>query len=168
MKKLLYIHGLHSNANPEKIKILEGFGIKTIAPFIDYEKEKGEVYPRIKSIAQHENIDLIIGSSMGGFIGYWLGKELKKPSLLFNPALYFKSLSSYIPNLNHSESTPIYACLGEKDERVNPQEVAAYLNKNEAKSKQLKIIMASWLHHTIDLQTFKSITAWFLSEEAVT
>jgi len=167
MQKILYIHGLHSNPNPDKVKILQGFGLDIIAPYIDYEKEKGKVYARIINLAIKEQIDLIIGSSMGGFIGYWLGKELEKPALLFNPALYFPSLIDYIPNMDASKDAPLYICLGEKDERVDPSEVRQYLSKDNASLHHIKIVTASWLHHGIDLRTFKSISAWFLAEEAL-
>lgn len=161
--KVLYIHGLHSNPNPLKLDILEKLGLEVVSPFIDYEKEKVEVYQRVKKIALEEDIDLIIGSSLGGFIGYWLSRDIDKPSLLFNPALYFESMQVYIPNLKEQNNPSIYICLGEKDSQVAPQEVREYLSKQN--HNNTKVIMASWLPHGIDLKTFKSITSWFLSEE---
>lgn len=162
--KALYIHGLHSDPNPDKIKILEEAGLKVIAPFIDYDKEQGAVYNRVKAIATEEQVDLIIGSSMGGFIGYWLAKDLVIPALLYNPALYFKSVQAFIPELESNSNPPLFFCLGEKDKTVNPDEVKTYLQNQNPSFENIKIINASWLEHGIDLTTFKSMTAWFLAE----
>jgi len=59
MQKILYIHGLHSNPNPDKVKILQGFGLDIIAPYIDYEKEKGKVYARIRNLAIKEQNKIV-------------------------------------------------------------------------------------------------------------
>ncbi len=162
--KVLYVHGLHSNPNPEKVKILEDAKLEVIAPFIDYDKEKGAVYNRVKAIAIEEQVDLVIGSSMGGFIAYWLAKDLNLPALLYNPALYFESVQQFIPKINNNNAPPLYFCLGEKDETVNPTEVKAYLDLQYPSSENFKIINASWLSHGIDLKTFASMTNWFLAE----
>ena len=165
--KVLYIHGLHSNPNPKKLVIFKDLGLEVVSPFIDYEKEKGRVYNRVKDIALEAEIDLIIGSSLGGFIGYWLSRDIGKPALLFNPALYFESMKSFIPKLKEAHQTPIYFCLGEKDTQVIPAEVRQYLESQKKDHNNVKIISASWLTHGIDLKTFKSTTAWFLSEEEI-
>ena len=162
--KALYIHGLHSDPNPRKIKILKEAGLEVIAPFIDYEKEQGAVYARIKAMAIHEKVDVLIGSSMGGFIGYWLAYDLNKPALLYNPAVYFDSMKSYIPHISPEEIPHLYVCLGEQDQRVDPQLVKAYLMERNPHQEHLKILTSSWLEHGIDLTTFASMTAWFLKE----
>ena len=162
--KALYIHGLHSNPNPDKIKILEEAGLKVIAPFIDYNKEQGAVYERTKAIAVEEQVELLIGSSMGGFIGFWLAQDLQLAALLYNPALYFESLQPFIPEIKTISNPPLFFCLGEKDKRVNPDEVKKYLAHINPSGETIKIINASWLEHGIDLTTFRSMTAWFLAE----
>lgn len=162
--KVLYIHGLHSNPNPDKIKILEEAGLEVIAPFFDYEKEQGAVYLRVKAIALEEGVDLLIGSSMGGFMGYWLAYDLHIPALLYNPALYFDSMKPFIPTIESIEIPALYICLGEKDKTVDPSLVKAYLFERNPKQEHLKIISSSWLEHGIDLTTFASMTAWFLKE----
>ncbi len=163
--KALYIHGLHSSPNPKKLDIIEGLGLEVVSPFIDYEKEKGEVYQRVKSYAIENNIDLIIGSSLGGFIGFWLAKDLNIPALLFNPALYFEPMQAFIPKVDCDKIPPIYVCLGEKDTQVNPADVRKYIEELNPTLQKLKIVSASWLQHGIDLTTFKSMISWFLSEQ---
>lgn len=162
--KALYIHGLHSEVNPNKMAILEEAGLNVIAPEIDYEKEQGAVYPRIKKLAQDEHVDVLIGSSMGGFIGYWLARELNKPALLYNPALYFESMKPFIPKLQHNYHPPLFVCSGEKDDTVLPDLLRTYLDELHRGDEHMRIISAHWLAHQIDLQTFRGMTAWFLGE----
>jgi len=162
--KVLYIHGLHSNPNPAKIKILEEAGLEVVAPFIDYEKEQGEVYPRLKALAIAEEVELFIGSSMGGFMAYWLAYDLNKATLLYNPALYFKSMKPFIPKIESDSIPSLYVCLGEKDQTVNPQYVKEFLIQRNPTQNKLKVVSLSYLEHGIDLMTFKSRTAWFLKE----
>jgi len=162
--KALYIHGLHSNPNPDKIKILEDAGLDIIAPFIDYDREQATVYEKIKAIAVEEQVELLIGSSMGGFIGFWLAQDLQLAALLYNPALYFDSVQTFIPKTKSISNPPLFFCLGEKDKTVNPEEVKNYLLNKNPNGENIKIINASWLEHGIDLTTFGSMTAWFLKE----
>jgi alpha/beta superfamily hydrolase len=162
--KTLYIHGWQSSPNPAKIQILEEAGLEVIAPYIDYEKQQAEVYPGIKKLARDEQVEALIGSSMGGFIGYWLAQELNLPALLFNPALYFKSMQPFIPAIDTDFNPPLFICSGEKDETVLPDLLLKYLDQQHPNSDNLKVISAHWLAHQIDIKTFKSMTAWFLSE----
>lgn len=164
--KAIYIHGLHSEINPNKIKILEEAGLEVIAPEIDYEKEQAAVYPRIKALMEKEQIEVLVGSSMGGFMAYWLARELNLPALLFNPALHFESMQPFIPKLDSKYHPPLFVCSGEKDKTVHPKLLREYLNKEHGDDSNLRIISASWLAHQIDLQTFRGMTAWFLGELA--
>lgn len=162
--RVIYIHGLHSSPKPEKVKILEDIGLEVIAPKIDYEKEQEKVYPRIKKLVLKEQVNALIGSSLGGFVSYWLARELNKPALLFNPALYFESMRPFIPKLDSAYKPPLYVCSGEKDETVVPELLKAYLAEKHSGDENLKILSANWLAHGIDLRTFRSMTSWFLAE----
>ena len=101
---------------------------------------------------------------MGGFMAYWLAYDLDKPSLLYNPALYFDSMKSYIPKVESDEIPQLYVCLGEKDQTVDPHMLKEYLIQRNPLQKNLKILSASYLEHGIDLISFESMTAWFLKE----
>jgi len=162
--KAIYIHGLHSEINPHKIAILEEAGLEVIAPEIDYEAEQGKVYPRIKKLMVEEQVDVLIGSSMGGFMAYWLARDLNKAALLYNPALHFESMQPFIPQLESKFYPPLFVCSGEKDETLAPELLRAYLDREHNNDSNLRIISASWLAHQIDLQTFRGMTAWFLGE----
>jgi hypothetical protein len=162
--KAIYIHGLHSEVNPHKVAILEDAGLEVMAPEIDYEAEQAKVYPRLKKLILEEQVDVLIGSSMGGFMAYWLARDLNKPALLYNPALHFESMQPFIPKLDSKYHPPLFVCSGENDETVHPQLLREYLDQEHSDDSNLRIISASWLAHQIDLQTFRGMTAWFLAE----
>ena len=81
MKKILYLHGLESEPGGPKVSFLANEGM-VYAPEMNYE-----------SLNLHEFIltlgipDLIVGSSMGGYVADVIGSQLGVDVLLFNPAL---------------------------------------------------------------------------------
>ncbi len=75
----LYIHGLHSKINDEKIKILEKYFDRTTALNIDYINQPN-AYDILKELSQKESVDFIVGSSFGGYFGFYLSRALQKPA----------------------------------------------------------------------------------------
>ena len=48
---------------------------------------------------KNQSINAIIGSSMGGFAGYYLAKSLGVRAMLYNPALpYRTSIEQFVPD----------------------------------------------------------------------
>lgn len=162
--KAIYIHGLHSNPNPQKVALLEEAGLEVVAPEIDYDTEQEKVFPRIRKLILEERVEVLVGSSMGGFVAYWLARELNKPALLFNPALHFENIQIFIPTLTSSHKPPLFICSGEQDKTIDPVLLRSYLLERHPLMENIKLISASWLAHGIDLKTFQSMTAWFLAD----
>ncbi len=85
--KIAYLHGLESNIDQKdpKIKFLNKNFNKVYSPSINYRNDNtfNKLYKDIKSL----NPDLIVGSSMGGYVSYLIGSKLSIPVLLFNPAM---------------------------------------------------------------------------------
>jgi len=86
MKKIVYLHGLYSDQGGPKVSFLA---------------EKGAVYApemNYKTLDLDEFIytlgmpDLIIGSSMGGYVADIIGSRLGVDVLLFNPALHSRPI----------------------------------------------------------------------------
>lgn len=131
---ILYLHGLDSSLNDEKCAILEKYG-KVYAPLIEYRKDANRVAFLIDEFKDKE-IDVVIGSSMGGFAGYYIADALQRPALLFNPALAYRSVLQEIPNskdqvLNSKLQIPksklIHIVLGAKDEVIDPKTTLEFL-----------------------------------------
>ena len=81
MKKILYLHGLESEAGGPKVSFLAEKGM-VYAPNMDY-----VTLDLSEFILTLGMPDLIIGSSMGGYVADIIGSQLGVDVLLFNPAL---------------------------------------------------------------------------------
>ena len=115
MKKIIYLHGLESEAGGPKVSFLAEKGM-VYAPAMNYE-----------SLNLHEFIltlgmpDLIIGSSMGGYVADVIGSRLGVDVLLFNPALHNRTV---IKEFNEDYGSQPYKrtiVLGTEDHVINPE-----------------------------------------------
>lgn len=113
MKKIVYLHGLESEPGGTKVSFLATKGM-VYAPEMNYE-----------SLNLHEFIltlgmpDLIIGSSMGGYVADVIGSRLGVDVLLFNPALHSRTIP-----VNHEYYSNTYKrtiVLGTEDNVINPK-----------------------------------------------
>jgi len=113
MKKILYLHGLESSQGGSKVEFLASKGA-VYAPSMNYE-----------SLNLHEFIltlgmpDLIIGSSMGGYVADVIGSRLGVDVLLFNPALHSRTIP-----VNHEHYSNQYKrtiVLGTLDKVIDPE-----------------------------------------------
>ena len=113
MKKILYLHGLESKQGGEKVEFLAG-ECAVYAPEMNYE-----------SLNLHEFIltlgipDLIIGSSMGGYVADVIGSRLGVDVLLFNPALHSREIAVNHEYYNNPYKRTIV--LGTEDKIIDPE-----------------------------------------------
>ena len=113
MKKILYLHGLESGQGGYKVDFLATKGM-VYAPEMNYE-----------SLNLHEFIltlgipDLIIGSSMGGYVADIIGSRLGSDVLLFNPALHSREIDPEYEYYNNGYIRTIV--LGTEDNVINPE-----------------------------------------------
>ncbi len=87
--KVMYIHGFNSAGYGNKInKLKEAFGDENvIALTLPYNPEKAIKLLEFLVEAVKEKDDLIlVGTSLGGFYGLYLGAKYKLPSVLINPS----------------------------------------------------------------------------------
>lgn len=150
--RILYLHGLESKLSLEKRLILEEFG-EVIAPDLDYFVDENcieLVYEKYKN----DNFDIIIGSSMGGFAGFYLSQMMNKPAFLFNPALKERSVFQEIPNRNFYK-TKITILLGAKDDVVPNEKTLDFLETYKTDS-QITILMNQEMAHGVPISVFKN------------
>lgn len=112
MKKILYLHGLESNQGGHKVSFLASKGM-VYAPSMDY-----KTLDLNKFISNIGLPDLIIGSSMGGYVADVIGSHLGIDVLLFNPALHSRSLEPNIYYSNKRYKRTIV--LGMEDNIIDP------------------------------------------------
>ena len=113
MKKIVYLHGLESEAGGPKVSFLAEKGM-VYAPEMNYE-----------SLNLHEFIltlgmpDLIVGSSMGGYVADVIGSRLGVDVLLFNPALHSREIAVNHEYYNNKYKRTII--LGTEDDVIDPE-----------------------------------------------
>lgn len=152
---IIYIHGLDSQPNLEKIDLIERRGHQTYALHLDYRTDRG-CYWKLKEKILTAKIDFIIGSSLGGYFGYWLGQELGIPQLLFNPAMPFRSVQVPSPEVLAEQNTPSWVVLGKHDDTIPANLNNSFFEGREA----ARVITCAWLGHRIDLTTFEEMICW--------
>ena len=94
---ILYLHGFASCGNSTKTQLLNAyFGEENIlAPDLPVSPSEAVSLAR-KLIIEHD-IDLIIGSSLGGFYATYLGETMGIKAVLINPSVQpFITLAAYV------------------------------------------------------------------------
>lgn len=126
---ILYLHGLMSSNQSNKIDWLKE-NHDVINPLIKYSAGSKSLFSDLKVLCEQNAVDLIIGSSMGGFLGFHLSNTLNIPSLLFNPALVTKS--EFKPQVTAVNNTSVLHTIifGRNDDVVIPGETLQFLKDN--------------------------------------
>ncbi|WP_243471563.1 YqiA/YcfP family alpha/beta fold hydrolase [Winogradskyella sp. MH6] len=157
---ILYIHGLNGSLSVEKRIILEQYG-NIISPSIDYHNIPNAIKWLYDSY-KNKNIDVIIGSSMGGFTGFHLCKLMQIPALLFNPALAARSVEQQIPITPSNNGNTISIVLGAKDTAVDPKGTLNYIGNHLSTEQPIDIEISPALEHRIPLEVFKEAVDLFM------
>jgi hypothetical protein len=166
MLNLLYLHGLNGSLSEEKQAVLNNY-FNIFAPVIDY--LQADVNSIIDKIIMNNRIDLVMGTSMGGYIGYHTGRSLNIPCLLFNPAIFYKSVDINFSPVNDYKlfKNLMVIVLGKKDNIIDYN--LTYQNLVLDNSIfGINFSIYSELEHRIDLQTFKKEVenfCWLLKSE---
>ena len=122
MKKILYLHGLESSNVCDKVDFLRERA-EVLAPSIDYTNPN--IISELTDMVESFFPDLIIGSSMGGYIGLFLADTYRLDALVFNPAIHSRSsgVEVSLPNIENKGSNFTFqpvVILGMKDDVINP------------------------------------------------
>lgn len=151
---ILYLHGLESKLSTEKENILKEFG-NSIVPDMDYYSNP-KMFNYLYETYCNTKIDCIIGSSMGGFMGYYLAMAFNCKALLFNPALTYRSVLQEIPEkLQPKNNTHYQFALGWEDTLVLATKTLEFLNTNASKDTAYTINLIPNLEHRIPISVFK-------------
>lgn len=158
---LLYLHGLESKLNDEKRAILENYA-SVIAPDLDY-KSNPNMIEFLYNTYKNQNLDVIIGSSLGGFTGYYLANLLGVPCMLYNPALpYRNGIEQIIPShlvMNHPSSIRIV--LGSQDTVIKAIDNLFFLSQNITDKTDYAIVLEHDLAHQIPIDVFEEQSKLF-------
>lgn len=158
---IVYLHGLDSKLSLEKKDILEKFG-KVIAPEIDYYSNANAIESLVDYL-KDKKVDVIIGSSIGGFAAYYVSTALKKPALLFNPALRNRSVEQIIPSIPINRLSVKQFVLGAMDDVVSPGDTLGFISKIYNEFTDFHIHLRTGLTHNIPLDVFEEEIKSFLN-----
>lgn len=162
---ILYIHGLDSKLSPEKREILQKFG-QVVSPDLNY-YENPDAIDSILQEVEEEEIDVVIGSSMGGFAAYYVSAALGKPALLFNPALKKCSVKQNIPNPSAKSARMKQFVLGAKDDVVDPVDTFEFLADNFTIYNGVHLHLRPELTHNIPLDVFEEEVTSFVKRSLI-
>ncbi|HLW32057.1 MAG TPA: YqiA/YcfP family alpha/beta fold hydrolase [Aequorivita sp.] len=150
---ILYFHRLDSSLGSEKRAILEKYG-KVFSPAIDYRVEFNSIEMLVEQF-KNQKIDVVIGSNMGGFVGYYVADAYQKPALLFNPSLTKRSVRQKIPIYKAPPLGFKQLVLGIRSDRIDPRGTLEFLSKNLQVYTNYRIHIRQNLGHEIPIDVFK-------------
>ena len=144
--KVAFFHGLDSPALSEKSFALREKFDKVYDPAMDYKDP--EIFNRVLKHLQENPVDLLIGSSMGGYFAYCLSTILGTRTLLFNPAVHSRPLEPIV-QLGGKESNHLIV-LGNTDIIITPKETELFFNDVSGVN-----IIREDIGHIIPIEVFK-------------
>lgn len=157
---ILYLHGLDSRLSAEKRTVLEKWGT-VFAPDLNYYED----FNAIETILQYYpdvDVNVVIGSSMGGFAGYYVADAIDRPALLFNPALEKRSVDQNFPSFRNSFASFKQIVLGQVDEVINPADTLNFLYKEFNTVTHFNLHLFPNLGHHIPVPFFeKEVDGFF-------
>lgn len=148
---IVFFHGLESQVGGPKYKFLKDRYGDVYAPSMDYFKNKNlfhQTYEQLKN----QKIDIISGSSMGGYFAYWMGKKLGVDTILFNPALPYRTVEQNIDKSGNRKSIH-HIIFGSNDEVIKPEDTIKWLEEND--NHRNYIIEWEPYEHRTPIQSFK-------------
>lgn len=159
-KNTLYIHGLDSSLNNDKMIEIGEFGGVT-GLHLNY-RTLEDPFKVLDNEIVEKKITHIIGSSLGGYLGFYLAHKHQLPCLLFNPALSNRTVT--VPVEEHKLVCPQrIIVLGMKDDILNPVETINFLKEDRFLAKEEELIINQNLEHQIPMPVFKKAVSYFLS-----
>lgn len=152
--KVAFFHGLESKPRGEKNLRLEETFDFVYAPPMPYEREG--LFDEVLEYVRKNEIDLLIGSSMGGWFAYNISTITGIPTLLFNPAVHSRSIEPLFRIGNQeSKHTVIF---GTSDDIINPKKTRNWISEKgigkfefheEEMGHRIPIeIFSKWIKHS--------------------
>lgn len=151
----LYIHGLGAEINDEVKSALSDY--KLLYPQINYDGTTEPYYQCLKLIDENQ-IDFIIGHSIGGVMAYWLAKEKNIPALLLCPA-FGDAYTVYVSKSIKRNTPDMMAIIGTKDNEINNKIVLETLKKQPNCS-----IKKAKIGHDVSKGNLKNFCKLFIAE----
>jgi hypothetical protein len=160
--RVAFFHGLESSHKSDKNESLHQKFDFVYDPPMNY-KEAG-LFDKVLSDVKKNKIDLLIGSSMGGWFAYCISTLTGIPTLLFNPAFHSRPMEPQVRIGNKKSKHTLV--LGASDKVIPPMLTQNWVSKEGIGS--FKIYYESNEHRTpidifdkwLDIETNKLNEEW--------
>jgi hypothetical protein len=160
--KAIWMHGMGGSPSQEKMQLMEQYGLSTSALHLDYNREP-QRFEILRDYCLTNSIELLVGSSFGGFMGFWLSEELGLPCILLNPAVSLSNKNKTKPSgVSHLKSTLCLVALGAKDEQVDPQRTLLFMEKDKREGKTIFTKVFENEGHGLSIEAFREVLEWAL------
>ncbi len=150
----MYLHGLESSNVCDKVDFLKERA-EVLAPSIDY--RKSNIEEELMYMVESFSPDLIIGSSMGGFVGMALANRYNVKCIVFNPAIHSRPIEPNLPSLQYDDVhfgfNPVVV-LGLEDDVIDPAKSEDMLEQMDF---EFEIERIEGLGHRISFDVFVDI-----------
>ena len=127
---IAFFHGLESPAVSDKSEWLNSTYKNVYTPAMDY-RDPG-LFNRVLKEVKDRKIDLLVGSSMGGWFAYCISTLTGIPTVLFNPAFHSRSFDPSVGIGGRGARHTVV--LGKKDDLIDPATTQEWI-KNNGKGK---------------------------------
>ncbi|MCM1528463.1 MAG: hypothetical protein NC093_00515 [Alistipes sp.] len=143
--KILNIHGYKGNVHNSAYTVMEAIGCENIiSPQLDYDSMNPEsVVAILRQQIVENNVDIIVGTSLGGFYAAILSAQFNLPVILLNPCLmpfiylprlgYIKDVKPYMTmfgKLLKLKKYNVSTVVGGQDEIIDTQELTKSILQN--------------------------------------
>jgi hypothetical protein len=140
--RVAFFHGLESAPKTDKNDSLHQRFDFVLDPAMDYRNPN--MFDFVLSEVKRNKIDLLIGSSMGGWFAYCISTITGIPTLLFNPAFHSRPFEPVIKIGNKKSKHTVI--LGSNDDVIIPADTQKWISKSAIGS--FKIHYESNTHRT--------------------
>jgi len=97
MLKILFLHGFSSCGKGNKSKMLKAYFGESGVIALNLPYSPYEAIEKLEKLIKSEKIDLLVGSSLGGFYATYLAEKHRLKAVLLNPSTQpWKTLSPYV------------------------------------------------------------------------
>lgn len=157
--KILYLHGLDSFLQDDRRNVLSHYG-EIFAPTINY-RNAPNLFDELQN--QYASADVLIGSSLGGLVVYYLAQKLGKPCLLFNPALTHRHEMPFNPQPNPDYAAYMQVVIGLQDSVIASWESLAILREDMNSLPNVTIHLINTMEHSYPIEIFEKEVKHFFA-----
>jgi uncharacterized protein len=150
--RVVFLHGYESEPFTQKNIILRENFSEVYDPEIDYNDNL--TFDKLLTHLKENPVDLIIGSSMGGYLAYYLSTNLGVKTLLFNPALHSIPVELEVKIGDRVSSH--FVVLGKNDDVIDPIKTKEIL-----KDVENVVISEEDFKHVIPIDIFRKYIKYF-------